>query len=96
MNLLTLKTLMLQAPMVLTGVSSGISAVDQGINKSYALIKGVGVGIVVLMIALLGVTMVWKNEEGVRLLKDRFPTIVIGAILIFGAVAIGSWLAGLV
>ena len=50
----------------------------------------VGVGYIALAILVLGFMVIWGGREGMATMKRILPAILIGAVFIFGAVALAS------
>lgn len=53
----------------------------------------IGGAFIVLVIIITGFAVLFGGSRGMEVLKAHLPTVLIGSALLFGAFAIGAWLA---
>ena len=68
------------------------SSLNQATGDITNLLQGVGIGVLVVFIAILGFKVVTGGREGLREAKSSVVGLIIGAVLIWGAGALGEWL----
>ena len=72
--------------------SSLQSSLNQATGDITNLLQGVGIGVLVVFIAILGFKVVTGGREGLREAKSSVVGLIIGAVLIWGAGALAEWL----
>lgn len=77
-------------PFILT--SNLQSSLNQATGDITNLLQGVGIGVLVVFIAILGFKVVTGGREGLREAKSSVVGLIIGAVLIWGAGALAEWL----
>ena len=77
-------------PFILT--SNLQSSLNQATGDITNLLHGVGIGVLVVFIAILGFKVVTGGREGLREAKSSVVGLIIGAVLIWGAGALAEWL----
>ena len=68
------------------------SSLNQATGDITNLLQGVGIGVLVVFIAILGFKVVTGGREGLREAKSSVVGLIIGAVLIWGAGALAEWL----
>ena len=68
------------------------SSLNQATGDITNLLQGVGIGVLVVFIAILGFKVVTGGREGLRDAKSSVVGLIIGAVLIWGAGALAEWL----
>ena len=68
------------------------SSLNQATGDITNLLQGIGIGVLVVFIAILGFKVVTGGREGLREAKSSVVGLIIGAILIWGAGALAEWL----
>ena len=68
------------------------SSLNQATGDITNLLQGVGLGVLVVFIAILGFKVVTGGREGLREAKSSVVGLIIGAVLIWGAGALAEWL----
>ena len=68
------------------------SSLNQATGDITNLVQGVGIGVLVVFIAILGFKVVTGGREGLREAKSSVVGLIIGAVLIWGAGALAEWL----
>ena len=68
------------------------SSLTQATGDITNLLQGVGIGVLVVFIAILGFKVVTGGREGLREAKSSVVGLIIGAVLIWGAGALAEWL----
>ena len=68
------------------------SSLNQATGDITNLLQGVGIGVLVVFIAILGFKVVTGGKEGLREAKSSVVGLIIGAVLIWGAGALAEWL----
>ena len=68
------------------------SSLNQATGDNTNLLQGVGIGVLVVFIAILGFKVVTGGREGLREAKSSVVGLIIGAVLIWGAGALAEWL----
>ena len=68
------------------------SSLNQATGDITNLLQGVGIGVLVVFIAILGFKVVTGGREGFREAKSSVVGLIIGAVLIWGAGALAEWL----
>ena len=68
------------------------SSLNQATGDITNLLQGVGIGVLVVFIAILGFKVVTGGREGLREAKSWVVGLIIGAVLIWGAGALAEWL----
>ncbi|MPN07312.1 hypothetical protein SDC9_154578 [bioreactor metagenome] len=77
-------------PFILT--SNLQSSLNQATGDITNLLQGVGIGVLVVFIAILGFKVVTGGREGLREAKSSVVGLIIGAVLIWGAGSLAEWL----
>ena len=77
-------------PFILT--SNLQSSLNQATGDITNILQGVGIGVLVVFIAILGFKVVTGGREGLREAKSSVVGLIIGAVLIWGAGALAEWL----
>ena len=80
----------MEKPFILT--SNLQSSLNQAAGDITNLLQGVGIGVLVVFIAILGFKVVTGGREGLREAKSSVVGLIIGAVLIWGAGALAEWL----
>ncbi len=80
----------MEKPFILT--SNLQSSLNQATGDITNLLQGVGIGVLVVFIAILGFKVVTGGREGLREAKSSVVGLIIGAVLIWGAGALAEWL----
>ena len=68
------------------------SSLNQATGDITNLLQGIGIGVLVVFIAILGFKVVTGGREGLREAKSSVVGLIIGAVLIWGAGALAEWL----
>ena len=68
------------------------SSLNQATGDITNLLQGIGIGVLVVFIAILGFKVVTGGREGLRESKSSVVGLIIGAVLIWGAGALAEWL----
>ena len=68
------------------------SSLNQATGDITNLLQGVGIGVLVVFIAILGFKVVTGGREGLRDAKSSGVGLIIGAVWIWGAGALAEWL----
>ena len=68
------------------------SSLNQATGDITNLLQGVGIGVLVVFIAILGFKVVTGGRECLREAKSSVVGLIIGAVLIWGAGALSEWL----
>ena len=68
------------------------SSLNQATGDITNLLQGIGIGVLVVFIAILGIKVVTGGREGLREAKSSVVGLIIGAVLIWGAGALAEWL----
>lgn len=68
------------------------SSLNQATGDITNLLQGVGIGVLVVFIAILGFKVVTGGREGLREAKSSVVGLIIGAVLIWGAGSLAEWL----
>ena len=68
------------------------SSLNQATGDITNLLQGMGIGVLVVFIAILGFKVVTGGREGLREAKSSVVGLIIGAVLIWGAGALAEWL----
>ena len=68
------------------------SSLNQATGDITNLLQGVGIGVLVVFIAILGFKVVTGGREGLREAKSSVVGLIIGAVLIWGVGALAEWL----
>ena len=68
------------------------SSLNQATGDITNLLQGIGIGVLVVFIAILGFKVVTGGREGLREAKSSVVGLIIGAVLIWGAGAVAEWL----
>ena len=68
------------------------SSLNQATGDITNLLQGVGIGVLVVFIAILGFKVVTGGREGLREAKSSVVGLIIGAVMIWGAGALAEWL----
>ena len=68
------------------------SSLNQATGDITNLLQGIGIGVLVVFIAILGFKVVTGGREGLREAKSSVVGLIIGAVLIWGAGALAAWL----
>ena len=68
------------------------SSMNQATGDITNLLQGIGIGVLVVFIAILGFKVVTGGREGLREAKSSVVGLIIGAVLIWGAGALAEWL----
>ena len=68
------------------------SSLNQATGNITNLLQGIGIGVLVVFIAILGFKVVTGGREGLREAKSSVVGLIIGAVLIWGAGALAEWL----
>ena len=68
------------------------SSLNQATGDITNLLQGVGIGVLVVFVAILGFKVVTGGREGLREAKSSVVGLIIGAVLIWGAGALAEWL----
>ena len=66
------------------------SSLNQATGDITNLLQGVGIGVLVVFIAILGFKVVTGGREGLREAKSSVVGLIIGAVLIWGAGALAE------
>lgn len=77
-------------PFILT--SNLQSSLNQATGDITNLLQGIGIGVLVVFIAILGFKVVTGGREGLREAKSSVVGLIIGAVLIWGAGSLAEWL----
>lgn len=56
------------------------------------ILQGVGVGIIAICVVIVGYKILTGGREGLREAKSSVVGLIIGAVLLFGAMAVSEWL----
>lgn len=80
----------MEKPFILT--SNLQSSLNQATGDITNLLQGVGIGVLVVFIAILGFKVVTGGREGLREAKSSVVGLIIGAVLIWGAGSLAEWL----
>ena len=67
-------------------------SLNQATGDITNLLQGIGIGVLVVFIAILGFKVVTGGREGLREAKSSVVGLIIGAVLIWGAGALAEWL----
>ncbi|OJF96187.1 TrbC/VirB2 family protein [Alkalibacterium sp. 20] len=57
-----------------------------------SILQGVGVGVIAIFVVIIGYKIITGGREGLREAKSSVMGLIIGAILLFGALAVSEWL----
>ena len=68
------------------------SSLNQATGDITNLLQDIGIGVLVVFIAILGFKVVTGGREGLREAKSSVVGLIIGAVLIWGAGALAEWL----
>ena len=68
------------------------SSLNQATGDITNLLQGIGIGVLVVFIAILGFKVVTGGREGLREAKSSVVGLIIGAVLIWGAGDLAEWL----
>ena len=68
------------------------SSLNQATGDITNLLQGIGIGVLVVFIAILGFKVVTGGREGLREAKSSVVGLIIGAVLIWGAGSLAEWL----
>ena len=68
------------------------TSLNQATGDITNLLQGIGIGVLVVFIAILGFKVVTGGREGLREAKSSVVGLIIGAVLIWGAGALAEWL----
>ena len=68
------------------------SSLNQATGDITNLLQGIGIGVLVVFIAILGFKVVTGGREGLREAKSSVVGLIIGAVLVWGAGALAEWL----
>ena len=68
------------------------SSLNQATGDITNLLQGIGIGVLVVFIAILGFKVVTGGREWLREAKSSVVGLIIGAVLIWGAGALAEWL----
>ena len=68
------------------------SSLNQATGDITNLLQGIGIGVLVVFIAILRFKVVTGGREGLREAKSSVVGLIIGAVLIWGAGALAEWL----
>ena len=81
--------MILQSILLTTNLQSSLNQATGDITN---LLQGIGIGVLVVFIAILGFKVVTGGREGLREAKSSVVGLIIGAVLIWGAGALAEWL----
>jgi hypothetical protein len=77
-------------PFILTSNLQG--SLNQATGDITNLLQGIGIGVLVVFIAILGFKVITGGREGLREAKSSVVGLIIGAVLIWGAGSLAEWL----
>ena len=81
--------MILKSILLTTNLQSSLNHATGDITN---LLQGIGIGVLVVFIAILGFKVVTGGREGLREAKSSVVGLIIGAVLIWGAGALAEWL----
>lgn len=72
------------------------NALEGNLNNATAeilsILQGVGVGVIAIFVVIIGYKIITGGREGLREAKSSVMGLIIGAVLLFGALAVSQWL----
>lgn len=68
------------------------SSINNATGDILGILQGVGVGIIAIFVVIIGYKVITGGREGLREAKSSVVGLIIGAILLFGAMAVSEWL----
>jgi len=68
------------------------SNLSRATGEITTLLQGLGIGVLMICIALLGFKVITGGREGLREAKGSFVGLIIGAVLLWGAGSLAEWL----
>jgi len=72
------------------------SSLQSNLNRATGeitnLLQGLGIGVLIVFIAILGFKVITGGREGLREAKSSVIGLIIGAVLIWGAGSLAEWL----
>ena len=67
-------------------------SINNATGDILGILQGVGVGIIAIFVVIIGYKVITGGREGLREAKSSVVGLIIGAILLFGAMAVSEWL----
>lgn len=68
------------------------SSINSATGDILGILQGVGVGIIAIFVVIIGYKVITGGREGLREAKSSVMGLIIGAVLLFGAMAVSEWL----
>lgn len=68
------------------------SNLNSATSDILSILQGVGVGVIAIFVVIIGYKIITGGREGLREAKSSVMGLIIGAILLFGALAVSEWL----
>lgn len=68
------------------------SSINSATGDILGILQGVGVGIIAIFVVIIGYKVITGGREGLREAKSSVMGLIIGAVLLFGALAVSEWL----
>lgn len=73
--------------------NSGLeSSINGATSDILDILQGVGVGVIAIFVVIIGYKVITGGREGLREAKSSVMGLIIGAVLLFGAMAVSEWL----
>lgn len=67
-------------------------SINNATGDILGILQGVGVGIIAIFVVIIGYKVITGGREGLREAKSSVMGLIIGAVLLFGAMAVSEWL----
>lgn len=67
-------------------------SINNATGDILGILQGVGVGVIAIFVVIIGYKVITGGREGLREAKSSVVGLIIGAILLFGAMAVSEWL----